>query len=135
MSEWTIDTSREHVLALIAEMDRRLTGEREQLMVALATRSQDMERRLAALNELRNEVLADRALFVTRDAFSIVAERVQAAVTREYYDEQHASLEAKVDINTAAVAAIRSRSAAYTAGIALAVTVLTAVTIVVSLAR
>jgi hypothetical protein len=135
VSEWTIDTSREHLLALIGAMDRRLAAERDALTVALQTRAQDMERRLAALNELRNEVLADRALFVTRDAFTIVAERVQAAVTREYYDEQHASLEAKVDINTATIAAIRSRSAAYTAGITFAFLVLAGVIAAVSLAH
>lgn len=137
---------REHFELRLVELEKRIGGERALLVAANVERQQEMERRLAALNELRGEVLADRALFVTRDAFEIVAGRIPTFLVREYYDEQHhalaekvetatASLADKVDLNTTAISNIRSRAAAYAAGMGLAITVLTAIVIIIQLAH
>jgi hypothetical protein len=119
----------------ITDMEKWHLEERLLLRAATEGRLDEMTRRLAMLNELRNEVLSDRALFVTRDAFEIVSARVAACVSREYYDEQHRSLTDKVNINTTALLSFRSRSAAYTAAIGLAVTVITAILIVIQFAK
>lgn len=128
-------TVREYVDLRLNELEKRLVGERALLVASNDDRRTEMERRLTALNELRNEVLADRALFVTRDAFGIVADRAGASVLREYFDEQHRSLADKVALNTAAVANIRSRSAAYAAALGLAVTVLTAIILIIQVSH
>lgn len=128
-------TLREYVDLRLAELEKRLTGERALLVAANNDRRVELERRLDALNELRNEVLQDRTLFVTKDAFELVATRAGNSVLREYYDEQHRALTDKVALNTAAVANIRSRSAAYAAALGLAVTVLTAIMIIVQYAK
>lgn len=102
-------TLREFFELKLDELEKRLVAERSLLVIANNDRREEMERRLNALNELRNEVLADRSLFVTRDAFAIVAERVAGSVLREYYDGQHKTLTDKIDLNTAAIANIQGR--------------------------
>ncbi len=135
MGNWTIDTLREYFDLRMNELEKRLVGERALLVAANADRSAELERRLTLLNELRNEVLADRALFVTRDTFQIVAERLNATLTREYYEQQHEVLNKEVTANTATIATIRTRSAAFAAAIAICVTVLTAVILVIQIAH
>lgn len=125
---------REYFELRISEVDRRIVNERALLVVANHDRQAELERRLTALNELRNEVLQDRTLFVTKDAFDIVAQKVSDSITRDYYETQHQSLEKLVSINALAIANMRSRSAAYTAAIGIAVIVLTAVILIVQFA-
>jgi len=117
----------------LTELEKRLTGERALLVVANADRQAEMERRLTGLNELRNEVLADRSLFVTKDAFELVSTRAGSSVLREYYDEQHQNLAERVGANAQAIASMRSRSAAYTAAMGMALTLLTAVVIIIQI--
>lgn len=111
-----------------------MSSERALLVAANHERQVELERRLTALNELRNEVLQDRTLFVTKDAFDIVAQKVNDSIARDYYDSQHEALQAIVSANTLSVANIRSRGAGYTAAIAIAVVVLTAVIMIVQFA-
>lgn len=118
----------------ISEIEKRMMGERAILVSANADRQAELERRLTALNELRTEVLQDRSLFVTKDAFDIVFTKVNAAIPREYYESQHDTLQKVVNTNTTAIANMRSRSAAYTAAIGIAVIVLTAIILIVQFA-
>ena len=132
---------RTYFAAMMAESDRRLGVERNMLVTSVQERANEMERRLAALNELRNEVLADRSLFVTRVAFDPIAKRQETFLTRDYYDDQAKSFADKLDVNVAAIAELRreisnqrSRSAAYAAALGVAVVLMTAVVMVVQFA-
>lgn len=132
---------RAHFDAMLSEWDRRLAAERQMLVTGVQERAVEMERRLTALNELRNEVLADRALFVTRAAFDPIAARQETFLRRDYYDDQSKSFADKLDVNVAAIAELRreisnqrSRAAAYAAALGIAVLVMTAVVMVVQFA-
>lgn len=131
MGEWTLEALYQYLELRISELEKRLLGERELLVASTAARAGELERRLATLNDLRNEVMADRALFVTRDTFQLVLDRLSTIVVREYYDEQHRALAEKVDISTAAIATMRARSAAYAAAVALSLTILTAIVLII----
>jgi hypothetical protein len=128
--------------AVLVERDRRLEVEREMLATSVHQRAAEVERRLVGLNELRNEVLADRAQFVTRAAFEPVAARQESFLGRDYYLEQAKSLADKLDVNVAAIAELRreisnqrSRAAAYAAAVGIAVVVMTAVILLVQFTR
>jgi hypothetical protein len=134
--------AREYFEAVLAERDRRLAVEREMLATGVNQRAAEMERRLIGLNELRNEVLADRAQFVTRAAFEPVAARQESFLGRDYYLEQAKSLADKLDVNVAAIAELRreisnqrSRAAGYAAAVGIAVVVMTAVILLVQFTR
>ncbi len=125
---------RTHFELRLAELEKRMSGERALLIAANNDRQSEMERRLTALNALRSEVLQDRLLYVTKDAFEIVLNRTSASLPREYYETQHEAVERRIAENAAAIATIRSRNAAYTAAIGLAVMALTAIILIVQFA-
>lgn len=133
-------TLREYLESRINAIEQRLTSERTLLVHANDARTVELERRLNALNELRNEVLSDRALFVTRDAFEVVASRMATFLLREQYDEQQKGLVDKVDLNVGAIAEVRreisnvrSRNAGYAAALGLALTIITAVMTIIQI--
>lgn len=71
MSEWTIGTLKEHVERILEEKER-----------ATQIAKGEVDRRLDEMNELRRQIETERGQFVTR----------------ELYDERHAELENKVEI-------------------------------------
>lgn len=133
---------REFLELRINELEKQVRSERALLVGAQAARDAELERRLTALNDLRNEVLSDRSLFVTRDAFEVVANRMGSFLLREYYEDQHRSLGDKVDLNIGAIAElrreisnVRSRNAAYAAALGAAFSIMTIVMVIIQFVR
>lgn len=71
---------REYVDVRLAELERRLTGERQLLVAANEDRRTEMERRLNTLNELRAEVVSDRGLLVRREFLDATLESMEKAL-------------------------------------------------------
>ncbi len=133
---------REYLELLLREAERRADIQRALLLRSLEERDSQLERRLNTLNELRSEVLTDRALFTPKVAFDTVASRLEHFLTREYYEEQHKGLSEKVDVNVAALAELRreisnlrSRNAGYAAALALAITVFSVILVILQFIR
>lgn len=143
-------TLREYIDLRFSELEQRNAAIRTLLIEATQDREREIERRLLSLNELRSEVLADRALFVTRVAFDAVATRIETFLDRRYYEEQHKALIEKLDMTAAAltgkldshiaaladlrteISSVRSRNAGMVAALGVALTVVTIVMIVVT---
>lgn len=61
MTEWTIETLREHFASILLLRDQRVAA------VGIA-----LEKRLDGLNELRKEVVDDRQLYARKDEMQII---------------------------------------------------------------
>lgn len=129
--EWRVD-----------QLEKQFRNEGALVLAAQAARDIELERRLTALNDLRNEVLSDRSQFVTRDAFEVVANQLGTFLLREYYEDQHRSLADKVDLNIGAIAElrreisnVRSRNAAYAAALGAAFSIMTIVMVIIQFVR
>lgn len=110
----------------------RLYSERGILLEMTREREANMERRLNALNELRNEVLKDRNLFITKDTFEAKIDRLDSFLPRDYFDEQHAALKDRVDANADTlktlqneVGNLKTRFASYAAAFGASVLLIT----------
>jgi len=68
---WTVDSLRIHLEALIGEHDRRVTESVAAHRRECETNSVVIDRRLAAMNELRGVVEDQRAAFLTKDDYAL----------------------------------------------------------------
>ncbi len=71
MSEAEI-TLKEHFIALLEAQQRRVEEHFDMINRALEKSEWELNRRLSALNELRNEVLSDRGQFIQANACKII---------------------------------------------------------------
>lgn len=130
---------KEYVDLRLTEFEKRNDAIRALMSGAIHDREREMERRLAFLNELRGEVIADRQLFVPKVEFDSLAIRVNATLDRTYYEEQHKALGEKVDRNIADLATlrteisnVRSRNAGLGTALGVALTLVTIIMIILS---
>lgn len=70
---------KEHLEALLAEHDRRISMRFDAMDKALTLSREELGRRLADLNQLRQEVLTDRSTFVTREVYDVHLRESRAA--------------------------------------------------------
>ena len=73
---------QEHLEKILDERQGRITDRFLFLEKAIETAKAEMERRLTGLNELRNEVTADRGLFITREAFELRIKPIEKTATQ-----------------------------------------------------
>ncbi len=64
-------TLKEHFIALLQAQQRRVEEHFDMINRALEKSEYELNRRLSALNELRNEVLSDRGQFIQANACKI----------------------------------------------------------------
>jgi hypothetical protein len=82
--------------------------------VALGVRAQEIERRLEGLNQLRNEVVKDRDLFIRKDVFY----QHQDAQNKQYEE-----IEKRLSLHDTRITIIETRAVVWTAAIAMFFTI------------
>ena len=71
---------KEYIETIIKDHDRLYSERAAQQARELALAREELERRLEGLNELRKQVVQDRAMFFTKEAHEFYAARVQEQV-------------------------------------------------------
>jgi chromosome segregation ATPase len=86
---------REHIEKLLADHRRQHSDEREANERALDEWRQSLEHRLQQLNELRADVMRDRAMFITKPEFDGLVAAIER--DREQVREQIRELRSTID--------------------------------------
>ena len=91
----------------LGDMDSALQLKTETLNDAIRIRSQELERRLEGLNQLRDEVVKDREMFLKKETYEYktnfydswireVDDKLSLTITRAEYDREHKVLDNEV---------------------------------------
>jgi len=78
MSEWSVDTLKEHLEGKLAALNERIDVQHRADQRALDLAQLNIDARLEKLNELRQQVSDDRATFANREATDERLKRIES---------------------------------------------------------
>jgi hypothetical protein len=110
MTDDTMSFEEKMCIARNEAVKSRLNG----MDLAIDVRAQEMERRLEGLNELRQDVVKDRDLFVRKDVFY---------QHQDSQNKQYEEIEKRVGMHDTRITIIETRAVVWTAAIAMFFTV------------
>lgn len=76
MSEWTVDTLREHIMGLLAEKDKQIAIALTSAEKAVTKAEAATEKRFDSVNEFRKTLSDQASSFVTRVEYDTLKERI-----------------------------------------------------------
>ena len=82
VNEKLCETKHEALMEFLRQCSKTLDLRFEALDKALELKSLEMERRLAGMNELREEVMKDRSQFVRSDMYDVASREFRSVVNR-----------------------------------------------------
>lgn len=104
--EWNFSTFKEYIDSRLIGNRERHDAEVEAIRTAVTIARDEMERRLAELNQLRREVTQDRELFVRREIYDPTIKELTKEVNS--LADKHIEMTAGQAANTEAITALKN---------------------------